>query len=62
MSSTIADTLWMSLFVVKMVIPPDTDDREEYRENLSGDNVSLLFLSNLPLDVRLGSSVSRKFT
>lgn len=63
-SSTMADTLWMSLFVVKMVIPPDKDEIEEYRENLPGDKVSLLFLFLIPLSLplRLGSSVIKKFT
>lgn len=62
-SSTMADTWWMSLFVVKMVIPPDIDEREEYRENLPGDKVSLfLFLFPLSLPLNLGSSVSKKFT
>jgi len=44
-----------------MVIPPDIDAREEYRENLSGDKVSL-FLFPLSLPLKLGSSVSKKFT
>lgn len=62
-SSTMADTLWMSLFVVKMVIPPDKDEIEEYRENLPGDKVSLLFLFLIiSLPLRFGSSVSKKFT
>ncbi len=64
MSSTMADTLWMSVFVVNIVIPPDKEEREEYRENLPGDKDSLLFLFLIPfpLPVRLRFSVSKKFT
>lgn len=63
-SSTMADTLRMSFFVVKIVIPPDRVESEEYRENLLGDKDSLLFLFLVPfpLPVRLRSSVSKKFT
>ncbi len=63
-SSTMADTLKMSVFVVKIVIPPDKEEREEYKENLPGDKDSLLFLFLIPfpLPVRLRSSVSKKFT
>lgn len=63
-SSTMADTLWMSVLAVKIVIPPDKEEREEYRENLPGDKDSLLFLflTTFPFPVRLRSSVSKKLT
>lgn len=56
------DTLWMSESVVKIARPPDTEDSEEYRENLWGDKLTLLFLVPLSIPEMLGSSVSRKFT
>lgn len=62
-----AEALWMSLFEVKMIIPPDNEDRDEYSENLSGGNVLrlLLLLLLLLLDLLtswLGSSVNRNVT
>lgn len=64
LSSTMVETLWMSELVVNTVRPPDTEDREEYREKRSGDRGSerLFLLFPRPFIVWLGSSVRRKVT